>query len=342
MTSRSSGRAAQLVPHLFAAAVALAFAFAVFRSDFMRSGLQFVAPLIAILVVHIAWIVGTGRAAPGYAGVALRRTAQTAVGLTGAILVIETLAPMPSEAAGGENVLGGILMVLACLVVLAAALAVVGLAIYVAYRMLAALMRIGRGPRSDDSDRANDAGTLVVVIVLLSAASAEGLPGGYSFDGRGTASVSYRVGASAADAWVALGTATSAAYTLPAILHSLPQPVAVTIDEGVVLGANRVVRIAGREGAGDLSLRVTERTATRVCLTVLSDTSPMANWVAFRSITYEVLTRPRGTELTVTLEYENLLAPAWVFGPMVKGAAHLAADVLAKDTMERAEARRGV
>ena len=342
MTARSTAHAARLAPHLLAAALALAYAYAVFRSDFVRSGLQFVAPLTVILVVHVAWIVGAGRAAPGYARVALQRTAQTAIGLAGAILVAEALAPMPGEAAGGENALGGILMVLACLVVLAAVLAVVGLAIYVAYRMIFGLVQLARGSKSGGGDRANDAGALTVVIVLLGTMSAEGLPGTYSFDGRGAATATYRVDASMDDVWAAMGTATSPAYPLPTVLRSLPQPVAVTMDEGVGLGANRIVRIAGREGAGDLSLRITERTATRVRLSVLSDTSPMANWVTFRSITYDVLPRPEGTELGVTLEYESLLAPAWVFVPMVDGAARLAAGVLARDTMERAEARRGV
>ena len=49
-----------------------------------------------------------------------------------------------------------------------------------------------------------------------------------------------------------------------------------------------------------------------------------------------VIPQDGSTVLSVTIEYENLLAPAWVFGPLVDGAAHLAADVLAGDTAERA------
>ena len=320
--------------------LALAYAYTVFRSDFVRSGLQFVAPLIVILVVHVAWIMCTGRMVPGYARDALRCTVQTAIGLAGAVLATEALAPMPSEAAGDENVLGGILVMLACLVILTAVLVAISLAIYAVYRGIGGIVRSLR--RTGDDGRANDLGALAVVVLLLAAMSMEGLPGAYSFNGRGAATATYRVEAGAAEVWAAIGTATSPAYALPAILYSLPRPVAVTTDEGVALGANRVVRIAGREGVGDLSLRVTERTATRVRLTVLSDTSPMANWVAFRSITYDVLPRPEGAELGVTLEYESLLAPTWVFVPMVDGAARLAAGVLARDTMERAAARRGV
>ena len=347
MTGRSpasASRGAGLAPHAVAAMLALLYAYAIFRSEFVRTGLQFVAPLLVVLGAHVAWIVASGgAAAPGFARVALRRTAQTAVGLSGAILVAEALAPMPSAASGGDSIGQTVLMALACLVVLGLVLLVISFAIYGLFRALAALVRLGRRGGSEGGGgggtRANDVGALMVAIAALVAMSAEGVPGGYAFGGRASATATHGADADEREVWAAMGTATSPGNPLPAILRSLPCPVAVTVDEGVELGARRVVRIAGREGAGDLSLRVVERTADRVRLLVESDTSPMANWVRFRAIAYEVRPRSGGTRVSVTLEYERRLAPAWVFGPMMRGAAHLAADVLARDTVERAAAR---
>lgn len=327
------GRVVRLPPHLAAAALALLWAYAVFRSDLTRTGVQFVPPLLVILLVHVAWLAGTGRAGPGYAGIALARTARTALALAGAVLLAEALAPMPGTASvDPDGAFGTILMTLVCLLVLAAVLALISVGLYLLYRVLAALLRLVSGRNG----RLNDAGTLAGAVLLLAAASVEGLPWAYSFDGRGAARSSHVLDAPPAAVWRAMGTATSPAFPLPPVLRSLPRPVAVTTDEGVGLGARRVVRFRGREGAGDLSLRVTERTPTRVRLAVLSDTGPVANWVALRAITYEVTPRPGGTVLTVGVEYDSLLAPAWVFVPMVDGAAWLAADVLARDTAARA------
>lgn len=333
LTSRLPVR---LAPHLVAATLALVYAWTIFRSPFVRSGLQFVGPLLMIVACHAAWVVLAGQAKPGYARTVLRRTAHTALGVAGAVLLVETLAPMPGEAAGGDA--GGLLVILACLFVLGAVIAALALVIYATYHALAALFRRGR-----DTDRTNDLGALVAVAVVLLAASLEGVPGFHAFDGRGQATATVRTEATPAAVWQAMETATSPSYPLPAILQSLPQPVAVTTDEGVALGANRVVRIAGREGMGDLSLRVVERDATRVRFDVVSDTSPTANWVAFEDLSYEVLPEGKGahdgTRVSVTLRYKSLLAPAWVFVPLVDGAAHLAARVLARDTAERAASR---
>jgi hypothetical protein len=70
---------------------------------------------------------------------------------------------------------------------------------------------------------------------------------------------------------------------------------------------------------------------------VISDTSPYAQWVAFHTLTYQVTPNAQNTQLDVTLEYDRLLSPAWFFTPAIKGAAHLAMSVLARDVKLRAE-----
>ena len=71
---------------------------------------------------------------------------------------------------------------------------------------------------------------------------------------------------------------------------------------------------------------------------ILSDTSPFAMWVAHKHLTYRVEAAGNdATRLTVSLDYDRMLAPSWFFTPATKGAARLAMDVLARDVKSRAE-----
>ena len=121
------------------------------------------------------------------------------------------------------------------------------------------------------------------------------------------------------------------------MLKSIPQPVAVTVDEGAALGARRVVRFRGREGEGDLVLQVSRRTETEAVFQAVSDTSPVANWVRHKSLTFRVEPSGAGSRLTVVSDYDRLLSPAWFFRPYIRLASYLAVDVLARDTKQRAE-----
>jgi hypothetical protein len=132
-------------------------------------------------------------------------------------------------------------------------------------------------------------------------------------------------------------TATSPDFPLPNILGFFPRPVEVSVDESVGLGANRVVQFKGREGAGALHLRVATRTDTTVTFDVMSDTSPYAGWITHQHLTYRITPEGSGTRIAVTLDFERRLAPNWFFGPMMRGAARLAVDVLARDVKARAE-----
>ena len=84
-------------------------------------------------------------------------------------------------------------------------------------------------------------------------------------------------------------------------------------------------------------MQVVERTDEFAVYRVIKDTSPIANWVKHNSISFRVNTTPSGARLTVTADYDLLLAPAWFFQPLVALAARLAVDVLARDTKARAE-----
>jgi hypothetical protein len=226
-------------------------------------------------------------------------------------------------------------------VVCSAMIALVVLLVVAAIRILAALIRMlfwGTGQDKGGPDsRLFDFGSVGVAVVLIGAASLEGMPGGFAFSGDDRATASHFVAAPPEAVWEAMGTATTPEFPLPVLLALFPQPVAVTTDEGVALGANRVVMFQGREGAGALRLQVIERTEHVAAFAVLSDTTPYAGWIAYQRLTYRVDPVAGGTVVSVTLDYERKLAPAWFFGPAMKGAAFLAVDVLARDVTARAE-----
>ncbi|MEM1373887.1 MAG: SRPBCC family protein [Pseudomonadota bacterium] len=318
-----------VLPHGAAALAALAFAYAVSLTPAATSGVQFVAPLAVVLAVHLAWL-GAHGLEPGYAARVLGRGAVTGIWMAIVFFAAQMLAPMPSEASTGDNALA----FLFCVFILIVVLAVIGGAIYLLFRLFAAIWR-GIMRRDDDDDRLNDLGVLSLVFAGLALASLEGLS--YRFDSAGEATARRFVDAPPEAVWSAMGQATSPSVALPTLLAGFPQPVAVPVDEGVTMGADRKVVISGREGRGVLHLKVVSRTTREVRFERVSHTSPMAGWIDIRALTYSLRPDGAGTRLDVTLEYDRLLAPAVFFDPLMEAASFLAMGVLAGDVAARAE-----
>lgn len=86
-----------------------------------------------------------------------------------------------------------------------------------------------------------------------------------------------------------------------------------------------------------MTLQVIERTHEVAVFEIISDTTPYADWITHRTLTYRVVPNEEGTQLTVTLDFDRALSPSWFFSPVMKGAAHLGMDVLARDVKARAE-----
>lgn len=327
-------RLAALAPHVLAGSTSLAFAWQVFQSPYMQTSLQFVAPLLPAIVVHVLWIAVAGQLTPGFARTVVRRAVASTVGLVLAVLAADAIAPMPSHASDFGDAVRALFGVLFCLLVVAFVLAAAAAAIYVIVRALDFAARLAFGRRDD---RSQDIASLAAVVAILIVASVEGAPWGYRFDGDGRGVAEREVAAPPASVWNAMATATSPDVHWPKLMRGFPQPVAVDVDEGVDLNAARVVRFEGREGSGELRLRVVDRTPRTARFQILADDTPFANWVAFKFITYRVDARAGGSRLAVALEYDRLLAPAWFFQPLGDLASHLAMDVLARDVQRRAE-----
>lgn len=324
--------------HLAVGAIALAFAYFVSGTAFVHSGLQFVGPALIIVLLHLTVVSFHRRDAPRIGDAVLARSLVTACLTFFGLLAVEAFTPMPAAAQVGNGDQLGVLIV--CVVIIAfVVLVVIGL-LYLFYKSVKFAWNKLFGKDDDIHDRFSDLGTLGVVVTVLIAMSLEGVPQGYRFDGRSAAQSSAVIAQPPEVVWQTMQTSTSAEFPIPNILRNFPRPVEVAIDEGTVLGANRVVRFEGREGAGEMSLRVVEQSETHATFKVLSDTSPIADWIGFEDITYRVVPVAGGSELTVSLRFERKLAPAIVFEPMMRGASKLAMGVLAQDVKERAEAAR--
>lgn len=322
--------------HLIAAAGALSLGAWLSTTIFVQTGVQFIAPAAVILSVHLVGLWAAGGWVPGFALRAFQRSTGTALGLLAAMLFGTLVLPTPAEADVGDAIMG-IFGVLFCVAVLV----LVGVVIFAVagfvFKALGAGVRAIRGDDEDPETRFFDFGAVAVTSVVMLASALEGLPQTYTFPPRDKTEITLVITAPNDVVWDVMQTATAPQVPLPAILAAFPKPVDVSVDEGVDLGARREVTFSGREGAGRLSLEVTERDAQGVHFTVLSDTSPYAQWISFQSLSYRVEAAPAGTLLTVALAYDRDLSPAWFFGPMMRGAGYFAVRVLAHDVKTRAE-----
>ncbi|MDZ7823760.1 MAG: hypothetical protein U5K75_06745 [Ahrensia sp.] len=339
MVLKKSSWRSGLLSHLSACALALTYAWLISQSDYVRTGLQFIAPVIIILFVHLTWMAAFDRLQPGFSSDLFRQTTQSAVWMCLLITGYSIIAPMPSKAAGDS--FEGLLVVLICLAMLSAVIAILTLIIRYGFKLAryvySSLKKTPDGSDGGNDTRLFDFGSLGVAFLLLGISSLEGLPNTYSFAASNRSVASTFIPKSPDVVWQTLQTATSPQFLLPQALRYFPQPVEVTIDEGTALGALRKVKMSGREGTGYLTLQVTQRNENHVRFDVLSDTSPYAQWIAYKSLTYEVIPMGTVTQLNVSLEYERLLSPAWFFNYAMKGAAYLAMGVLADDVKARAQ-----
>lgn len=328
-----------LLPHIIAAGVALLYAWFIFNSSYLKTGLQFVAPVIFVLMVHLLWLAFSKQLKSGFSTIAFQRTSHTTLVMALGIVAFSLVAPKPVSANTnflGEAV-GMLLGVVVCLAMLAVVLFIAFLLLRLLIWIIRAPFKKANSPQDDPDNNLHDYGTIIFAFLILTVASAEGVPNFFAFSNKGTSTASVTIDASPKTVWQTMQRATSPAIPLPNMLSSFPKPTNVVIDEGTTLGANRKVLFEGREGTGYLTLRVMQSTPETAVFHVLSDTTPFANWVSYKTLSYTTHVVGDQTQLDVTLTYERDLAPSWFFTPVVKFAAYLAMGVLAKDVKNRAE-----
>jgi len=299
-----------------------------------QTAMQFIGPVLIVLVIHSFFAISKYGLQENVSGLIFNEMLKTLTQLL--ILFLLLVALVPEEAVGTsiDEFIGGIGIALFCLVVIGIVGGIAGAIIYFIYKGVKKISSKSK----DDSNNLNELVSLGLPFCLLFAASLEGVSGAYKFATAKQSSASVHIAAGADKVWRTLETATSPDFPLPGMLWMIPRPVEVQVDEGTTLGANRVVKFAGREGEGLLRLRVVARDDLQATFKVLSDDSPVANWVAHKQLTYRVTPTATGSVLTVSLGYERLLSPAWFFNTISHAAAYLATSTLAKDVKQRSEA----
>lgn len=306
-------------------------------TELRETGMQFVAPLLVLFIIHTVWcVVAFGVRKNTYFQI-LWRTLHTVLFMLLAVLIFSILIPEPAHGSSLGSFGSDVATVLICLLMILMVGATLGAALYLVFLLVRKIFRVFKPQADDDNNSINEFASIGLTACFLLAASLEGVNGSYAFESESVSSASQLISASEPRVWETLETATRPEFPIPAVLAVFPRPVAVPIDEGVGLHAKRVVTFKGREGEGELRLQVTHRTSTHVTFQVLSDSSPLADWIAHKTLTYRVEPKGAATQLTVELEYERLLAPAWFFNSVMGGAGFLAMDVLAQDVKKRAE-----
>jgi len=301
-----------------------------------QTAVQFVGPVLLILSIHCFFAISKFGIRKNISAIVFGEMLKTLTQLLVFFLLLVALIPEPAMGNSAGDLLGGLAMVLFCLLVIGIVGAVAGAIIYLVYKGVKRVSATSKND-SDNSDNINELVSLAIPFCLLFVASLEGVTGLYKFSNSKQSSASVHISADADTVWSTLETATSPDFPLPGLLWMIPRPTEVLIDEGTSLGAERVVRFAGREGQGLLKLQVIERTNSLAVFEVLSDDSPVANWVAHKQLSYQVTPTTTGSELKVSLSYERLLSPAWFFNTVSHAAAFLATDTLARDVKDRSE-----
>jgi len=309
-----------------------AYALTLSKTSLAPTSMMFVFPLVIVILVHAIWLGIQHRSVDDLA----RNSTSAALKNTTLLLAIAFVAEigMPAPSMALNDTVAAVLGVLFCLFIL---LLVIAFVVVIIKVFLEAVGLFSRSLSVGDDKKPRELASMGLVMTVLIGMSLEGVPGGFQFQRDGHAVATQVIQAPAEDVWDALETATTPAFPLPLFIKMMPRPVDVPVDEGVGLGANRVVHFIGREGAGDLRLRVVERTENMARFQVLEDTSPFAAWLTFEGLTYTVHEEGDETRLEVSLTYKRNLSPAWVFTPMMQWAGALAMDTLARDVRTRAE-----
>ena len=110
-------------PHLLAMVLGLAYAWCISQTAFVKTGVQFISPLLVIMSVHLVWILASRSLQRGYAQTVLFRSLISGLALAVLVPLIEMVSPMPSHANSDlSSTFAGLLAVLFCLAVLVRAI----------------------------------------------------------------------------------------------------------------------------------------------------------------------------------------------------------------------------
>lgn len=108
-----------------------------------------------------------------------------------------------------------------------------------------------------------------------------------------------------------------------------PTPIAAT-GAGLEIGDTRTVEFTGgnADAPSVLEMVITERSDGRVVFTIISDTTPLANWMSLEEAEVTWVEGTTETEVSWTLRWERKVHPGVYFGPAQQVGMNAAAEYL--------------
>lgn len=193
-----------LPAHIVATGVALFYAWKMSKTAYLTTGLQFITPLIIIMVIHLMWLALARNLKTGFSQTVYRRSAQSAVELAFTIFLASIVAPAYATSETGQN----ILMVLFCAAIIALMMGVLAAISFILASIIKRTFRANRPNSNDPDSRLFHVGSLAVAGVALVIFNFERLPNTYGFTQANQSTASSHIDPSPAQVWQMMEQAT--------------------------------------------------------------------------------------------------------------------------------------
>ncbi len=174
----------------------------------------------------------------------------------------------------------------------------------------------------------------IMVVPVLLFMSIEGINDLLSFGRNETVTITHTTALNTEEAIALLALGPSFDLNeLPIFLKlGFPEPQHIKGD-GLNLGDNWSIHFAGGEGApGTLLAKVTNEKGKHFVVSKIEDTSHIAHWLNWQSAEWHLTPVEEGTLITLKINYERLLDPAWYFKPLQRHGVKLAGKYFLKST----------
>lgn len=327
---------------ILATIIAIWFAFSVSASAYVTTGVMFVGPAAVILACHLGLDMLVYHSAVCASRIFMRSFASSLLLLAIPIFLLLALPEHAHADTSGiqiSNFFAQLGVAIYCTIIAAIVIGVPLGAIWLLWQAFRSLKRYyfpATLEKKDENTTINEFGSVFMALAILVGLSLEGLSQAYNFNQDESVSAQIDISAAPEFVWKAIGNASPPNVDLPFWLAMLPHPDSVAKDEGSTPGASRVIRFAGREGAGNMTMVARAVNSDSQTWDVVSDSTPLAHWAQLQSVSYTVTSAPAGSSLVVTGRFKRVLSPAWFFKPYMRIVVTSAMQVLAQDKHDRA------
>ena len=238
--------------------------------------------------------------------------------IPGVLAILTAIAPRPVESTGTGAFRGTLIAIFSSALVVREGFICVALASPLIFLVVGFCVWASRRAR----DNQVTAATVIPLLLLLG--GAEGTL--YEFESRITAAETRTIDISADELLTSLNRPAELPEIEP-LLFALPFPQPVNFSErgNLELGAIREIEFSD---GGAIALEVTEIGDSSITWSFVATTTSLGDWMTLHSATASWVETPDGLELTVEIDFERQLAPAFYFDPLQRWGVGEFAEVL--------------